>query len=289
MFADVSGSSSLYKLMGNEGAKARVDATLVSMTRITEEHRGVLVKTIGDEIMVYFADASQAGQAAQVMQRTLSDPKGLLPVRIGMAYGDTLLENGDIFGETVNDAAYLTHIARAGQILITQGFYDVCCMDLQFDCHEFDRISLKGEATKRVIYRLGWENETNTNYATKVMSIDGVTSSGLNQALTLVYGDHQHRLTPELTPFVLGRDPSRSDLHVQHGLASREHCQILFRRGKYVLIDHSTNGTYVTNQHQQEIYLRREEVPLQGEGTISIGQPLAGADDNVIRFFHPVT
>jgi len=73
-------------------------------------------------------------------------------------------------------------------------------------------------------------------------------------------------------PFIIGRDHRKSHLHVDSSLASRDHCHIVIHRGKFVLVDHSTNGTYVKTPEQPEIYLRREELPLQGEGTISIGR-----------------
>ena len=57
-------------------------------------------------------------------------------------------------------------------------------------------------------------------------------------------------------------------------MASRQHARIERRRDKFVLIDHSTNGTYCTVHGENEIELRREEFTLRGRGRISFGHRL---------------
>lgn len=280
MFADVSGSSTLYKLLGNEEAKAKIDNTLAAMIAETERHQGHLVKTIGDEIMVTFECVKQASLCAQQLQRQSGLVNAQLPVRIGIAFGETLIENEDIFGDIVNNAAWLTQVARAGQVLISESMYLDMPFEMQMDCHEFDRVAFKGDEEKSVIYRLHWESQTQAHNATAVMTIDDITQTSDVVSITLEYGSHRHCILPQQTPFVLGRDSSRANLRINHHLASREHCEVVFRRGKFVLIDHSTNGTYVSGHNQEEIYLRREELPLVGEGKISIGQSMASDKGN---------
>lgn len=284
MFADVSGSSSLYKLLGNTGAKARIDATLTAMLVETEAHQGHLVKTIGDEIMVTFADAEQAVLCAQNLQRQAGICSEFLPVRIGLAWGDTLIEQADVFGDTVNNAAWLTRIARAGQILLNDKMHRHLSPARRRECHEFDRIVLKGDDQHSVIYRLRWESSTQSHHATAVLRIDDVSSGEDVISITLRYGKLQHCILPQQTPFILGRDRNRTNLRITHHLASREHCEVVFRRGKFVLVDHSTNGTYVSVPNQAEIYLRREELPLMGAGKISFGQPIDQSDEEVVSF-----
>ncbi|MBT8134211.1 MAG: adenylate/guanylate cyclase domain-containing protein, partial [Gammaproteobacteria bacterium] len=57
-----------------------------------------------------------------------------------------------------------------------------------------------------------------------------------------------------------------------------------FRRGKFVLLDHSTNGTYVKLNDQNDIFIRREELPLIGEGHISLGEDYRSENTNNIYF-----
>lgn len=273
MFADVSGSSALYKRVGNEEAKAIIDDAVQFMSTITIVNEGTVVKTIGDEIMARFDTADQACEAAIAIQmRCVREPNlKNLGIRIGMAFGDTLLSHNDVFGDTVNDAAFVAHIARGNQIVVTQSLMDQLGRQLQQDCQMFDRVSIKGEKEKTVIYRIEWEQAGKNNRATMVMPIQDVTGFVEKFQLVLTVQGKKIQILPSQTPFKIGRDTEKCQLVIESELASREHCHIEFRRGKYVLVDHSTNGTHVNAYDQTPIYLRREEFPLQGEGSIGIG------------------
>ena len=273
MFADVSGSSSLYKKLGNQEAKACIDRTLQTMLQQLDQFKGHLVKTIGDEVMAYFDEPTMGVKCAQSIQKYCNERKDLLGVRIGMDYGDTLLEGGDVFGQTVNDAAYVSHIARAQEIVLTHSLYSALGDKQQQECHQFDRISLKGSQEQQLIYRLDWQLQSEEDHtATIVISVDDIAQQLQGNVLELSMGDQLFQITPDQTPFIIGRDPAKATLSVMSAQASREHCHIDFRRGKFVLVDHSTNGTYVYPEGEREIYLRREELPLSKLGSISLGQ-----------------
>lgn len=286
MFADVSGSSALYKRLGNAQAKAIIDETVQFMTAITIVHEGTVVKTIGDEIMARFNESTQACEAAiAIQQRSIKEPRLKdLGIRIGIAYGDVLITMNDVFGDIVNDAAYVAHIARANHIVVTQGIMDALDDSLRRDCQMFDHISIKGETEKTLIYRLEWQHPGNENRATMVMPIHDVTRYVDKFLLELCVNNKKIALLPEQTPFHIGRDPHKAQLLIENNLASREHCHIEFRRGKYVLIDHSTNGTYVYIDDQTPIYLRREELPLQGRGFIGLGQTVTAQSSCAMHF-----
>ena len=68
----------------------------------------------------------------------------------------------------------------------------------------------------------------------------------------------------------LGRDP-QNDVVIGDRMASRMHARIERRRDKFVLIDQSSNGTYVSVEGEAEIHLRREELTLRGRGLVSFG------------------
>jgi adenylate cyclase len=286
MFADVSGSSALYKRLGNEQAKAIIDESVHFMTALTIVHEGILVKTIGDEIMARFDKASQACETAiAIQQRAIKDPQLKdLGIRIGIAFGEVLITTDDVFGDNVNNAACVAQIARANQIVITQSTVDALDLQLRRDCQMFDRINIKGDQEETIIYRLQWEHTGNNNRATMVIPIDDIAGFAEKFQLKLQVNGTTILLLPEQTPFAIGRDINKAQLHIESDFASRDHCHIEFRRGKYVLIDHSTNGTYVYLEEQAPIYLRREELPLQGQGFIGLGQTLATDNQWAIHF-----
>lgn len=288
MFADVSDSSALYKRLGNLRAKRRLDGIIKLMIKLTAKHGGIVVKTIGDEVMTRFNNVENACGAAIAIQQheTIRSDRDRLAVRIGIAFGPTLVDANDVFGDTVNDAACVTLIARSNQIVLTQGAADLLKGELRDECHIFDRIKLKGELNPTAIYRIDWEQNYETHSATKVMSVEDLATEPEQAHLTLRIRDQVLHIKPEQTPYILGRDPLIAHLQIDSGLASRDHCRIIFRRGKYVLVDHSTNGTYVSHSAQADIYLRREELPLFGSGSISLGEPVHQAGDWLIHYQH---
>jgi predicted component of type VI protein secretion system len=67
-------------------------------------------------------------------------------------------------------------------------------------------------------------------------------------------------------------------------MASRVHCKIECRRGKFFLADQSTNGTYVTIEGDAEILLKREQLMLRGRGLISLGHTCRAADAEIVAY-----
>lgn len=75
-----------------------------------------------------------------------------------------------------------------------------------------------------------------------------------------------------------------TDLAVEGNFASRQHASVERRNQYYILVDHSTNGSYVQTEDEQVTFLRRGEMRLWGSGWIALGEPLSGA--TAIRFEH---
>jgi len=282
VFADIAGSSALYKRLDNRDAKRAIDSALAMMSSATRDNDGTVIKTIGDEIMARFDRPELACLAARTMQRQ-ARASGLA-LRIGIAYGPTLMEAGDVFGDTVNDAAFVVQVARANQVLLTHALVENLSEPLRGDCQAFDWVAVKGERERSLIYRLEWESPTQSHSATRVMSVQSIAQAMEQQKLILSQGETSWDLGPDQTPYIIGRDKAQAHLLIQSKLASRDHCHIVFRRGKFVLSDHSTNGTYVYPDEQPDVYLRREELPLLGSGVIALGQPRERAEDQVIRY-----
>jgi len=102
LFADVSGSTALYELLGDKPAAKAIEACLNELRGIVAKHDGQVVKTIGDEIMVVFGNGQAACNAAMEMQqRVLALPptSGVkLAIRIGFHFGLVLEDKGDFWG-----------------------------------------------------------------------------------------------------------------------------------------------------------------------------------------------
>ncbi|MFW2372091.1 MAG: adenylate/guanylate cyclase domain-containing protein [Gammaproteobacteria bacterium] len=272
MFADVAGSTELYQQFGDVHANAIIHDIIDMMSDITIKNSGKIVKTIGDEIMCRFHKADNAFITASVIQEMLQNrPKvngAKVLVRIGMHTGQALLrEDGDVFGDVVNVASRVVAIAKGNQIITTKTTIDALSPVFQTSCREFDRIPLKGQSEESVICEVVWEADDATRMSTMINFIDTIPSA---RQLHLKYQDKEIVLNPLSPRLSLGRG-SQCDFVINSIHASRSHATIEFRRGKFVIIDQSTNGTFVKNDDSSEVYLRREEQPIMGNGTISLG------------------
>ena len=123
--ADVAGYS---RLMGadEEGTLARLKAVRKDLVDpIIASHRGRIVKTTGDGMLVEFASAVDAARSAIEVQRGMSERNADVPqqirleFRIGIHVGDIIIDENDIFGDGVNIAARLEGIAEPGGLCIS--------------------------------------------------------------------------------------------------------------------------------------------------------------------------
>ena len=88
--------------------------------------------------------------------------------------------------------------------------------------------------------------------------------------LALRHGEREIHLSDAVASLSLGRD-AQNDVVVADRLASRLHAKIERRRDHFMLVDQSSNGTYVTVEGEGEFEVRREEFKLHGRGHISFG------------------
>jgi len=59
---------------------------------------------------------------------------------------------------------------------------------------------------------------------------------------------------------------------VKDSLISRLHARVEYRRGKFMLVDLSTNGTCLVSSNGEELYVRRDSVQIKGRGMIGLGK-----------------
>ncbi len=83
--------------------------------------------------------------------------------------------------------------------------------------------------------------------------------------------------------FTLGRG-ERNSLVVDRELVSRIHASIEFRQGKFILVDRSTNGTYLLLENGARFFVHREEFTLHGRGSICLGQAVSKHNPDLIDY-----
>src|SRR6266566_4026060 len=166
--ADVAGYS---RLIGadEEGTLAQLKAfrkTLVDPT--IAKHRGRIVKTTGDGMLVEFASAVDAARCAVEVQRGMADENTEIPqakrieFRIGIHLGDIIIDDNDIFGDGVNIAARLESIAVPGGISISRAVHDQVRDRINVCFDDKGEIALKNIARPVQVFAISGAKEPKT-------------------------------------------------------------------------------------------------------------------------------
>jgi adenylate cyclase len=283
LFADVSGSTKLYETAGDAVAHAAIEKCLNLMREKTLNARGRVIKTIGDEVMSAFPTADAAADAAIEMQSAISELPPVrgtqIGIRIGFNHGPVVERDGDVFGDAVNLAARLAGVATKGQIITARDTVMLMSPMLKSATRAITTIQVKGKAQEVQVYELIWQQSEDMTTLASQKSI----YKPKNSKLRLLAGGNEVVLSAERPAVALGRDAA-ADLVIKERMASRAHGKIERRLDKFILTDHSANGTFITIEGDKEIVLRREEFTLRGHGWIAFGQSRASATD-VVEFF----
>lgn len=285
LFADISGSTSLYEELGDQKALQLVTRTLGILTDEMNSHQGTLVKTMGDEIMCTFPDAVTAFNAACDMQEAVEKqrPGGERPihVRIGLHYGEVLNKNGDVHGDTVNIAAKVTAITRARQIMTTHTVVKSLSDELRKKTRPVMRTVFRGRTKAFDVFHVHWERERSPEG--RIGTPDSRKPAESKQELMLRYRDKVMMLNEQTQYAVLGRGEN-CDLIINNTLASRQHARIEYSFGKNMLTDASKNGTFVQFADGKIVRLKQQQIILHGAGFISLGQPFSKNPTDLIEF-----
>jgi TolB-like protein/class 3 adenylate cyclase len=156
--ADVAGYS---RLMGNDE-----EGTLAALKTYRRElidpkvaeHRGRIVKTTGDGVLVEFASAVDATRCAVEIQRAMAERSAVIPedrrveFRIGINVGDIIIDESDIYGDGVNIAARVESLARPGAICLSENAYNQIKGKLALDVSDMGEQHLKNIAQPVRVY-----------------------------------------------------------------------------------------------------------------------------------------
>ncbi len=158
--ADVAGYS---RLIGadEEGTLDRLRSIRAELIdRKIAEHRGRLVKTTGDGLLVEFASVVDALRCAADWQQAMAERTACVPpaqrieFRIGINVGDVVVEDGDIFGDGVNVAARLEALADPGGICVSARVQEDAAGRLDLAFEDLGEQALKNIARPVRVYRV---------------------------------------------------------------------------------------------------------------------------------------
>jgi adenylate cyclase len=158
--ADIAGYS---RLMGanEEGTLARLKSIRTGLVDpAAATHRGNIVKTTGDGMLIEFASAVDAVRYAIEIQRSLAEQNSTVPqdqrieFRIGIHVGDIIFDDDDIFGDGVNIAARLEGIAEPGGICMSDDAYRQVRGKVEIACDDMGQQALKNIAEPMQAWRV---------------------------------------------------------------------------------------------------------------------------------------
>ena len=285
LFADVVGSTQLYDKFGDTKASETVGMCLEVMKDATYQFNGTVIKTIGDEVMSTFPTVDEAMGAAVMMQsRITADSKkedGIpVSIRIGCHFGPVVQEQNDIFGAAVHTANRMTSQAKARQIVISGHTVEQMSPELQKQTRQIDVATVRGRIDEVALYELVWQPEEATSM---LPTIEWESKARRASRLLLTFREQSIEVSDQRKSVNLGRAED-NDLVVKGNLISRIHAKIEMSRGKFVLIDQSTNGTFLQNTVGEELFVRRDSTVLGGEGTIGLGRAESPGSSLAIHF-----
>jgi adenylate cyclase len=133
-------------------------------------------------------------------------------------------------------------------------------------------------ATDDLDSSMGADTET-----TMVPVFVGYSDSARGMRLRLRFDDRQLVVDERPSSITIGR-AEENDVVVKGHLSSRLHARIVIGRSNFVLIDQSTNGTFVQTGDGEELFIRQDILQLKGQGIIGLGCVPQQGSQHTIHF-----
>ena len=155
VFTDIVDSTVFAETVGDVAWADVIAAHEATIRRITAEHGGTVVKFLGDGSMLAFESARAAVRAAVDIQRSSADDE--YAVRIGIHTGEVMRTADDLLGITVNKAARVAAVARAGEVMASSTTRDLVGTIDGIRVGEPRVVALKGLSDTHQIVPLEWD------------------------------------------------------------------------------------------------------------------------------------
>ena len=241
LFAEVSGREEYVRAAGRVIGWNGISDCVNSLQQTARSSGGKVVKVMGAELMMLFESPDAAANAASRMHAAVNALPTVggarLSVKVGYHAGPVIEGIDDLLGDTVKQVAALLRQARAGETITTP-------------------------QTARLL---------DPSHSGQVSVTGGSRNALAQRVLRLTYGREAATCGIDNRILLVGRDPS-CGLVTATAFASRKHCTIFLAADGLKVRDHSSLGTFVTNEGSEEIHLANgEEAALGTHGWISLG------------------
>ena len=200
-----------------------------------KEHRGRIVKTTGDGLLVEFASVVDAVRCAVETQREMATRNARIPperrieFRMGINLGDIIVEDGDIFGDGVNVAARLEALAEPGGICVSRVVRDQVRDKLDFSFTDMGEQQVKNIARPVRAHRI-------------LVGAEAVAPVGAADAITASARPAAQKPSIAVLPFANMSGDSEQE-YFSEGI-TEEIITNLSRNRAFFVISRSTSFTY---------------------------------------------
>lgn len=287
LFAELSGNAGLHEKLGNSEALRAVERCVRRMQRVVEACSGRLVKSAGDQLIAVFSLADDAFHAAIEMQQRVADLPPVsgvkLAIRVSFAHGSVREEKAGVVGAAVNLAAQLAGIAKPGQILTDTDSRAALSRALQPAARDLGVAAGGKLGATRICELVAAELPAPLVNLVTEIPLEPSSAGPQRPCLRLRYGGKDHTLDDTVLVIRVGRG-ANNDVVVNDRRASRNHARIERRGEQIVVIDTSTNGTYVALKGKPELSLRQGECVIHGEGLICFAASATDAAADCAEF-----
>ncbi len=285
VIADIADSSRFYEQAGDNQARRILMELLGELADVARKNNGESVRTYGDELMCAFASADDAVTAASGMHQVVAAHSphrwgevGTIRLYIRIDTGTIIRAGNKMFGDPVNSAAKMKTLARPGQTLISEATRQCLSVNHRNQTRQAGKMPTKSEVGTFAIFEYFHQEEE----ATLVMEFPRNLIAPA-MVLEIRMGDQRLALDEKGAAITIGRLPT-NDVVLSYAGVSRLHAKIVHRRGKFVLVDTSSNGTYVHMAHRDAVYIKHDELQLYGSGVICPGKSATPESPGAVHF-----
>ena len=272
----------LYEQLGDERAFAEVRSCLELCSQSIVAQGGRVVRTVGDGLICVFERPAAAVNAALDMQMALRDRMAgrerRIEIRVGLHTGSVLSDGDDVYGDSIKVAARMTRFATGSQIIASGDTVALLEADMRGLTRYLDAVQDAGRSDNLAVHEVLWQDSG--DYTQLPGRFDTVLEKAGIGRMWLTHGGREFSVVTSVT---MGRH-SGNDLVLGDPMASRNHARIERRKEKFVLIDSSSNGTFVALENGDRFRLRREEMILSGRGVITFGHAADEAGAETVGF-----
>jgi len=152
---------------------------------------------------------------------------------------------------------------------------------LRESTRQINALPVKGKAEEIEVHELMWQGSLDRTLIPGRVTVEPVSAPSAGPSIKLT---HLGREITFRDTVYFGRESAGNHIVITDPMTSRRHSKIELRAGKFVLIDQSSNGTFVMLGGNEEMRLKREELILYGSGVISFGHSTQESGAETVQF-----